>query len=40
MNAQYIFTNQSKEKQLNTPDENTFYAQGAKGYTDYPTLKG
>jgi N-ethylmaleimide reductase len=25
---------------LNTPDENTFYAQGAKGYTDYPTLKG
>lgn len=22
---------------LNTPDESTFYASGAKGYTDYPT---
>jgi 2,4-dienoyl-CoA reductase-like NADH-dependent reductase (Old Yellow Enzyme family) len=24
---------------LNTPDPSTFYAQGAHGYTDYPTLK-
>lgn len=23
---------------LNTPDQNTFYSPGAKGYTDYPTL--
>jgi len=23
---------------LNTPDQSTFYTQGAKGYTDYPTL--
>ena len=23
---------------LNTPDSNTFYTPGAKGYTDYPTL--
>jgi N-ethylmaleimide reductase len=23
---------------LNTPDPSTFYAQGAKGYTDYPSL--
>ena len=24
---------------LNTPDKATFYGGGAKGYTDYPTLK-
>ena len=24
---------------LNTPDEATFYASGAKGYTDYPVAK-
>ena len=24
---------------LNAPDPATFYAQGAKGYTDYPTMK-
>ncbi|NBY37637.1 MAG: hypothetical protein EBQ59_09350 [Verrucomicrobia bacterium] len=24
---------------LNTPDESTFYASGAKGYTDYPAAK-
>jgi N-ethylmaleimide reductase len=24
---------------LNAPDSNTFYAGGAKGYTDYPTLQ-
>jgi len=24
---------------LNTPDQNTFYTQGAAGYTDYPFLK-
>lgn len=24
---------------LNAPDSNTFYAGGAKGYTDYPTLR-
>ena len=24
---------------LNQPDQNTFYTPGAKGYTDYPTLK-
>ncbi|MEO5797055.1 MAG: alkene reductase [Rhodoferax sp.] len=24
---------------LNTPDQNTFYTPGAKGYTDYPTLQ-
>ena len=23
---------------LNTPDANTFYGGGAKGYVDYPTL--
>ena len=23
---------------LNTPDQSTFYAPGAKGYTDYPVL--
>jgi N-ethylmaleimide reductase len=23
---------------LNTPDSNTFYTPGPKGYTDYPTL--
>jgi N-ethylmaleimide reductase len=23
---------------LNTPDKNTFYGGGAKGYTDYPVL--
>lgn len=23
---------------LNSPDQNTFYSQGAEGYTDYPTL--
>ena len=23
---------------LNTPDSSTFYAPGAKGYTDYPAL--
>lgn len=25
---------------LNVPDENTFYAPGPKGYTDYPALEG
>lgn len=25
---------------LNTPDKDTFYSPGAKGYTDYPTLNG
>ncbi len=25
---------------LNTPDQNTFYTPGEKGYTDYPTLNG
>ena len=25
---------------LNVPDENTFYAPGPKGYTDYPSLEG
>jgi 2,4-dienoyl-CoA reductase-like NADH-dependent reductase (Old Yellow Enzyme family) len=24
---------------LNQPDPTTFYAPGAKGYTDYPTLE-
>ena len=24
---------------LNTPDPDTFYGGGAKGYTDYPTLE-
>jgi hypothetical protein len=23
---------------LNKPDQSTFYAQGEKGYTDYPTF--
>ena len=27
-----------KNAPLNTPDENTFYASGPKGYTDYPAL--
>ena len=27
-----------KEAPLNTPDKNTFYGGGAKGYTDYPAL--
>ena len=25
---------------LNTPDKDTFYSPGSKGYTDYPALKG
>lgn len=28
----------AKGAPLNTPDASTFYAQGPKGYTDYPTL--
>ena len=24
--------------ELNTPDQNTFYTQGAEGYTDYPFM--
>ncbi len=27
-----------KNAPLNTPDENTFYASGPKGYTDYPAM--
>jgi N-ethylmaleimide reductase len=27
-----------KNAPLNSPDENTFYASGPKGYTDYPAL--
>ena len=27
-----------KNAPLNAPDENTFYASGPKGYTDYPAL--
>ncbi len=27
-----------KDAELNEPDPNTFYAQGSKGYTDYPSL--
>ncbi|MCU0534521.1 MAG: alkene reductase [Hydrococcus sp. Prado102] len=29
----------AKNASLNEPDPTTFYAPGAKGYTDYPTLK-
>jgi 2,4-dienoyl-CoA reductase-like NADH-dependent reductase (Old Yellow Enzyme family) len=30
----------AKQAQLNHPDANTFYAQGAEGYIDYPALEG
>ncbi len=29
-----------RDAPLNTPDRDTFYGGGAKGYTDYPTLTG
>jgi 2,4-dienoyl-CoA reductase-like NADH-dependent reductase (Old Yellow Enzyme family) len=29
----------AENKQLNTPDPETFYASGAKGYVDYPSLE-
>jgi len=33
-----LFDRLRKEAPLNTPDKNTFYRGGAKGYTDYPVV--